>query len=209
MRAIAGRLYSLAVQPRTHLAIDRRLCGEPLDPSGTAAGTARVGMTAVHEMAVDAAGLVHGGFVFGLADHAAMLAVNDPNVVLGSAAVRFLRPVAVGERLVAAARVAETAGRKSRVLVEVRRAAAGGPDGADGVGGPNAVSGVEATGRPGDAAGEVVLSGELVCFSLDRHVLEPAGSEGRDRGQAEPPRPDGEESRIRKGGAAAGGELMT
>ena len=70
----------------------------------TAAGTARVGLTTLPEMAVDAAGLVHGGFVFGLADHAAMLAVNDPYVVLGSAAVRFLRPVRVGERLIAEAR---------------------------------------------------------------------------------------------------------
>jgi acyl-coenzyme A thioesterase PaaI-like protein len=141
------------VIPRTHLAIDRRLCGEPLDPAGTAAGTARVGLTTVSEMAVDAAGLVHGGFVFGLADHAAMLAVNHPYVVLGSAAVRFLAPVTVGERLVAEASVAETSGRKSRVEVAVRREAAGGSSG----------------------GGEAVLSGELVCFTLERHVLEPGG----------------------------------
>src|ERR1700674_2954956 len=131
---VAGRLYWPAVQPRTHLAIDRRLCGEPLDPVGTAAGTARVGLTTVPEMAVDAAGLVHGGFVFGLADHAAMLAVNHPNVVLGSAAVRFLRPVGVGEQLIAEATVAETAGRRSRVMVAVRRVEAGGAAGACGAG---------------------------------------------------------------------------
>jgi acyl-coenzyme A thioesterase PaaI-like protein len=141
--------------PRTHLEIDRRLCGEPLDPEGTAAGTARVGLTTVPEMAADAAGLVHGGFVFGLADHAAMLAVNHPNVVLGSAAVRFLLPVTVGERLVAEASLAETSGRKSRVLVEVRRLRR------------------EAAGPP-PGASEVVMSGELVCFTLDAHVLRPA-----------------------------------
>jgi len=148
------------VQPRTHLALDRRLCGEPLDSAATAAGTARVGLTTVPEMAADAAGLVHGGFVFGLADHAAMLAVNHPNVVLGSAAARFLRPVVVGERLVALATVAETAGRKSRVMVEVRRVAAGGADGADGADGETGV----------ETAGETVMSGELICFTLDRHV---------------------------------------
>ena len=164
------------MQPRTHLALDRRLCGEPLDPAGTAAGTARVGLTTVPEMAADAAGLVHGGFVFGLADHAAMLAVNHPNVVLGSAAVRFLRPVAVGERLVAEATVAETAGRKSRVTVEVRRVAAGGADGACGAGGAGAAAGEAA----GAAAGETVMTGELICFTLDRHVLEPAGEERGD-----------------------------
>jgi uncharacterized protein (TIGR00369 family) len=181
----AGRLYSRAVQPRTHLAIDRRLCGEPLDPAGAAAGTARVGLTAVPEMAADAAGLVHGGFVFGLADHAAMLAVNHPNVVLGSAAVRFLRPVAVGERLVAEATVVESAGRKSRVTVEVRRVPAGGTGGAGGAG----THGVEgASAAAAEAAGETVMSGEMVCFSLDRHVLEPAGGESGD-GAAGAPRP--------------------
>jgi len=139
------------VLPRTHLAIDRRLCGEPLDTPQADAGTARVALTTLPEMAVDAAGLVHGGFVFGLADHAAMLAVNEPFVVLGSAAVRFLRPVRVGERLVADARREDAQGRKSRVLVEVRRAPGG------------------------EQAGELVMSGELVCLTLDRHVLEPAG----------------------------------
>jgi acyl-coenzyme A thioesterase PaaI-like protein len=172
---VAARLYSPAVQPRTHLAIDRRLCGEPLDSAATVAGTARVGLTTVPEMAADAAGLVHGGFVFGLADHAAMLAVNHPNVVLGSAAVRFLRPVAVGERLIAEATVAESAGRRSRVLVEVRRAAAAGAGGADASGGVDASGGADGV---GEAAGETVMSGELVCFSLDRHVLEPAGKAG-------------------------------
>ncbi len=137
-----------AMRPRTHLALDRRLCGEPLDVAETAAGTARVGLTTLPEMAADAEGLVHGGFLFGLADHAAMLAVNDPRVVLGSAAVRFLRPVAVGDRLIAEARCAETAGRKSRVTVEVRRAPAA-----------------------GGAAGDTVMSGEFVCFTLDRHAL--------------------------------------
>jgi acyl-coenzyme A thioesterase PaaI-like protein len=172
------------VQPRTHLAIDRRLCGEPLDPAATAAGTSRVGLTTVPEMAADAAGLVHGGFVFGLADHAAMLAVNHPNVVLGSAAVRFLRPVAVGERLVAAATVAETAGRRSRVTVEVRRVPDGDAHGAGGAGGAGAAAGASI----GETAGETVMTGDLICFTLDRHVLAPAGEERGD-GQAAAPRP--------------------
>jgi acyl-coenzyme A thioesterase PaaI-like protein len=145
------------VQPRTHLALDRRLCGRPVDAPAAPAGSARVELTTVAEMAADAVGLVHGGFVFGLADHAAMLAVNDPNVVLGSAAVRFLLPVAVGERLIAEANVAETAGRKHRVLVEVRRL--------------GAAAGAAAAG----AAGEPVMSGEFVCFTLERHVLAAAG----------------------------------
>ena len=48
-------------------------------------------------MAVDETGLVHGGYIFGLADYAAMIAVNHPNVVLGSSEVKFLKPVRAGE----------------------------------------------------------------------------------------------------------------
>ena len=52
-------------------------------------------------MAADGSGLAHGGFIFGLADYAAMIAVNHPNVVLGAAEVRFLKPVVSGETVVA------------------------------------------------------------------------------------------------------------
>ena len=92
-------------------------------------------------MAADDKGLVHGGFVFGLADYAAMLAVNDPNVVLGAASVKFLKPVAVGDRVVAEARVTEVKGRKHQVDVIVSRDQ------------------------------EPLLEGQLTCFVLDRHVL--------------------------------------
>lgn len=129
------------MEPRTHLGIDRRLCGEPL---ALEEGSARVGWTGLPEMAADDRGLVHGGFVFGLADHAAMLAVNDPNVVLAGAEVRFLKPVAVGERLEAVARVSEVDGRKSRVRVEVSR------------------------------DGTAVMTGDFRCVTLDRHVMEGA-----------------------------------
>ena len=81
---------------RTHLGIDRRLCGEPVELSE---GRAVVRLATVAEMAADERGLVHGGFVFGCADYAAMLAVNDPNVVLGSGSLRFAKPVRVGETL--------------------------------------------------------------------------------------------------------------
>jgi acyl-coenzyme A thioesterase PaaI-like protein len=130
------------VHPNTHLAIDRRLVGEPLE---IGQGTAAAALVTLPEMAADDRGLVHGGFVFGLADYAAMLAVNDPNVVLGGAETRFLKPVTVGEELLARARVEETNGRKSRVVVEVLR------------------------------DGEVVMAGTLTCFILDRHVLDREG----------------------------------
>lgn len=115
-----------------------------------APGRARVELETVPEMAADERGLVHGGFVFGCADYAAMLAVDDPLVVLGAAEVRFLAPVAVGETVVADARVTEQAGRRRRVEVTVARAAQ----------------------RDGGEVGEEVLSGTFRCVVLDRHVLD-------------------------------------
>ena len=141
--------------PQTHVAIDHRLCGEPLE---IGAGVATVVLPTVPEMAVDATGLVHGGFVFGLADYAAMLAVNHPNVVLAAAEVKLLRPVAVGERLVARAEVPATSegggGRKSIVRVVVRRGE------------------------------EIVMTGDFTCVVLDRHVLAPADGEAGSGGAA-------------------------
>jgi acyl-coenzyme A thioesterase PaaI-like protein len=125
--------------PKTHLKIDPRWVGAPLE---LGEGSASAVLVTAPEMAADERGLVHGGFVFGLADYAAMLAVNDPNVVLRAADTRFLKPVRVGERLEARARIEETDGRKSRVRVEVLR------------------------------DGETVMTGTFSCFSLDRHVFD-------------------------------------
>jgi len=97
------------MQPNTHLHISHELCGEPVELDH---GKATVVFDTSKDMAVDEHGLVHGGFVFGLADHAAMLAVNDPNVVLGSADVRFLAPVRAGEKVFATAEIIEEKGKK-------------------------------------------------------------------------------------------------
>jgi acyl-coenzyme A thioesterase PaaI-like protein len=106
------------MNPRTHERIARHLCGEPVD---LGPGRARVALTAAPEMAADARGLVHGGFTFGLADYAAMLAVNEPTVVLASAQTKFLGPIVVGDRVEAEATVERTDGRKRWVKVVVRR----------------------------------------------------------------------------------------
>jgi len=124
---------------RTHPSIDRALCGEPTQLSP---GVAEVLLTTTSAMAADAQGLVHGGFVFGALDYAAMLAVNDPLVVLGSASVRFLAPVRVGDAVRCHAEVCETKGKKRVVRVVAR---------------------VES---------RDVVSGELVAFVLDKHLLE-------------------------------------
>jgi acyl-coenzyme A thioesterase PaaI-like protein len=106
---------AMAVKPATHLAISPTLVGEPVE-IGSGGATAR--LETRQEMCADERGLVHGGFIFGLADYAAMLAVNDPHVVLGSAETKFLAPVRCGDILVAKAEKREEKGKKR--LVECR-----------------------------------------------------------------------------------------
>jgi acyl-coenzyme A thioesterase PaaI-like protein len=130
------------MESRTHLAADPTLCGTPVE---LGEGRAIVSLTTTASMAVDARGLVHGGFVFGLVDYAAMLAVNDPNVVLGAADCRFLAPVKVGDVVLADAKVTDERGRKRQVGVQA---------------------------RVGD---RVVLEGSLTTFVLAQHVFDGAG----------------------------------
>lgn len=122
----------------THQAIDPDLCGTPLEVQK---GFSRVRLTTTQAMAADHTGLVHGGFIFGVADYAAMIAVNHPNVVLGAADVKFLKPVRVAETVIAEARVEEVQGKKHWVAVSVAN------------------------------NGETVFQGMLTCFVLDQHVL--------------------------------------
>ena len=122
----------------THQSISPSLCGEPREVEE---GHSRVELQTTPDMAADNSGLVHGGFIFGQADYAAMIAVNHPNVVLGSAEVKFLKPVKAGETVVADARITETDGKKRIVDVSVTR----------------------------DTV--PVFEGRFTCFVLDQHVL--------------------------------------
>jgi acyl-coenzyme A thioesterase PaaI-like protein len=140
------------VDTNTHLAIDPEWVGTALSLSE---GQAQASLTTHARMAADARGLVHGGFVFGLADYAAMLAVNDPHVVLGASEVRFLKPVVVGDVVVASA-VRESgtgAGKKHVVRVSCAR---------------------------GD---DVVFEGTFTCFVLPEHVLgrDPTANQGAEK----------------------------
>ena len=126
------------MQIDTHRKIDPKLCGVPLEAAN---GCSRVALTATERMAADDTGLTHGGFIFGLADYAAMIAVNHPNVVLGAAEVKFLKPVKTGETVIASAETVSVSGKKHQVAVSVNRG--------------------ETT----------VFSGTFTCFVLETHVL--------------------------------------
>jgi acyl-coenzyme A thioesterase PaaI-like protein len=129
----------MAIQPQTHPSVFPGLVGEPVELS---AGKASARLHTSRVMCVDERGLVHGGFTFGLADYAAMLAVNDPHVVLGGAETKFLAPVRCGEVMLAMAEVSEEKGRKRLVRCRVL------------------------------VGEKTVFEGNFVCFVLDSHVLD-------------------------------------
>ena len=124
---------------QTHLKIDAKLCGQPAH-LGQDEATAT--LLTLDQMAVDERGLVHGGFIFGVVDYAAMLAVNDPHVVLGEAQVRLTAPVRVGQLVVARAHVTERKGKKRVLQVSAH------------------------------VEDRLVMEGTMTAFVLERHVLE-------------------------------------
>ncbi|HYB19588.1 MAG TPA: hotdog fold domain-containing protein [Thermodesulfobacteriota bacterium] len=125
----------------THLSASEGLVGKvEMIESGR---LSRVTLMVDQGMGVDEKGLAHGGFTFGLADYAAMVAVNDPFVVLLSSRVRFLKPVVVGDRLTAHARITETEGKRNKVWCEVFK-----------------------------QDETKVFEGEFLCLSLNKHILE-------------------------------------
>ncbi len=148
VKGAVERIYhggAVMPQVKTHRLASPRLVGRPIEVRDGEYAVAELQTT--KEMAVDEKGLVHGGFTFGLADYAAMLAVNHPNVVLAEASVKFTKPVKVGDVLRAEAKVAEKSGNKYIVEVKVTRSF------------DNAV----------------VLEGRMTCVVPNRHVLEREG----------------------------------
>ncbi len=124
---------------KTHLEIDSKLSGKVTDLDKN---YAKVVLETADIMKADRKGLVHGGFIFSAADFCAMSAVNDENVVLGSADVKFMAPVKVGENVTFEAKVTELKGKKH--IVDLK----------------------------GRVDENEVFSGEFVAFVLEKHVLD-------------------------------------
>ena len=98
----------------THQRINHDLCGEieKMD-----VGYVELKLVTIPEMVADDMGLIHGGFIFSAADYAAMLAVNEKNVVLVGSESQFLSPVKFGDVISFKAKVRHKEGRKRNVLV--------------------------------------------------------------------------------------------
>jgi len=100
---------------QTHNRINENLCGELIKIEE---GYVEVRLATLPEMLADDVGLIHGGFIFGAADYAAMLAVNERNVVLVASDCQFLSPVKLNDEVDVIARVRHKEGRKRNVHVE-------------------------------------------------------------------------------------------
>jgi len=125
---------------RTHLGVSQDLVGKT---ELIEKGHATTSLTTTKDMAADSKGLVHGGFTFSLADYAAMLAVNNPYVVLLLSTARFMKPVVVGDKLTANAKVTDTQDNRKKIWCEVV-----------------------------NQNGTKVFEGEFLCMVLERHVLD-------------------------------------
>jgi len=100
---------------QTHERINQELCGEVIKIE---AGYVELRLTTIPEMLADEVGLIHGGFIFSAADYAAMLAVNERNVVLVGSECQFLSPVKLNNEVNFVARVRHKEGRKRNIHVE-------------------------------------------------------------------------------------------
>ena len=99
----------------THNLINTYLCGDIVKHEK---GYVELELETENEMVVDEMGLIHGGFVFGAADFAAMAAVNERNVVLVASECQFLSPVKLGDKVLFKAQVRHMEGRKRSVHVQ-------------------------------------------------------------------------------------------
>ncbi len=123
----------------THQHTSKKLVGEIVELNFN---EAKVKLVTNKDMCVDDYNLIHGGFVFGLADYAAMLAVNKPTVVLGKSEVKFLKPVQLGDKLFAIAKIEKETLEVKNVKTDVF-----------------------------NQNNEIVFTGNFKCYVLKKHVL--------------------------------------
>jgi len=99
----------------THEKINNEICGEIILLER---GYVETRLVTIPEMVADDVGLIHGGFIFSAADYAAMLAVNERNVVLVASSCQFLSPVKFHDEVNFVAKVRHKEGRKRNINVE-------------------------------------------------------------------------------------------
>lgn len=128
------------LKQNTHLLASKKLIGSVVSIENN---SAKVSLKITRDMVVDEYNLAHGSFVFGLADYAAMVAINEPTVVLGKAETTFLKPAVLNDELTA---VATITNKSHPTKIEVSVTVSNGEK-------------------------EIVFEGNFVCFVLKNHIL--------------------------------------
>ena len=100
---------------QTHEKVNSDLCGEIIVQEK---GYVEIRLITTPDMLADDVGLIHGGFIFAAADYAAMVAVNERNVVLVACDCQFLSPVKFHDEVNFIAKVRHKEGKKRNVHVE-------------------------------------------------------------------------------------------
>lgn len=103
------------IMVQTHELVNQNFSGEIVKLEE---GYVELRLETIEDMLADSVGLIHGGFIFSSADYAAMLAVNERNVVLVASDCQFLSPVKLHDEVNVIARVRHKEGRKRNVHVE-------------------------------------------------------------------------------------------
>ena len=78
----------------THQKIKKSLCGNVISLEENHSKTV---LQTTDDMVVDTLGLIHNGFIFGAAEYAAVLSINEVNLVTISSKVKFLAPAKNGD----------------------------------------------------------------------------------------------------------------
>lgn len=99
----------------SHNRVRTYLCGSVIEIKDN---YARVSLATNADMGIDEDGLVHSGFIFSAADHAAHVAINKANTVLIAANVKFYAPIKVGDIALFEAQAKFEDSRKREVSVK-------------------------------------------------------------------------------------------
>ncbi len=99
---------------KTHEKIKINLCGTILK---LASGYSKTTLQTTKDMILDDLGLIHSGFIFGAADYAAAVAVNEPNVVIIGSRSKFLAPAKIDDLIEFEAKAKFEDSRKREIKV--------------------------------------------------------------------------------------------
>lgn len=99
---------------QTHDKIRTNLCGTIIKLTN---GYSKTTLQTTKDMILDDLGLIHSGFIFGAADYAAAVAVNEPNVVIIGSRSKFLAPAKLDDLIEFEARAKFEDSRKREIKV--------------------------------------------------------------------------------------------